>query len=370
MDTIKVFISTLTSAISNCSLYSKDHTSIDEFTRRSLAILEKLLEESGGFEIMLIEDDFIINKTSFKEIGLQVNNLKKRLKRKGLSRIEFLPGVAFEELRQFIPEILEIDKKVPAFPHIKTGVLDIQTEESKTKDDFDNDDISGFVSKQTEIVKQIYQDISHSKQTNIERLNDVIGNFVSAFRKKTNILNLITYAKSREEYTYIHATNVSVLSIFQMETLGIRESLFLRDIGIAGLLHDVGKLFISKETLDKQDVLEEKDWEEIKLHPLYGARFLSSIGELPPLAPLVAFQHHLKYNGQGYPELRMSHMKQHICSQVVAISDCFDALRSTRPYRKGFEIKEILPLMQKDASCSFNPFLLSNFIRRINKALT
>jgi len=370
MDIINNFISALMSTISNCALYSKDHTAIDEFTRKSHMILENILKELGSFEIMLIDEDLIINKTLFKDMGLQINNLKKRLKRKGFSRIEFMPGLTFEELRQFIPEILEIDKKLPVFPHIRTGVLDIQLEEAKTEDDFDNDDISGFVSKQIEMVKEIYQYISDSKQAKIPRINEVIGNFVSAFRKKTNILKLLCYSKSQEEYTYIHATNVSVLSIFQMETLGIRERLFLRDIGIAGLLHDVGKLFISEEPLRKSGVLDEKDWEVIKLHPLYGARFLSSIGGLPHLVPIVAFQHHLKYDGQGYPEHHVCHVKQHICSQVVSISDCFDALRSKRPYRKGLEIKEILPIMQKDTGHAFNPFLLENFIRAMYRSLS
>jgi HD-GYP domain-containing protein (c-di-GMP phosphodiesterase class II) len=370
MDADINFLSTLTSAISNCALYSGDHTSIDEFARKCLAILEKLLRESGSFEIMLIDDDLIINKASFKEIGLQANNLKKRIKRKGLSRIEFLAGVTFEELRRFIPEILEIDKKLPEFTHIKTGVLDIQTEETLNVDDMDGEDISSFLSKQVEMMKEIYRGISHSRKINIEKLGDVMKNLVSAFGGKTNILNLLSFAGSREEYTYIHATNVSVLSIFQMKTLGMEERLFLRDIGLAGLFHDIGKLYISKEVLGKKSRLDEKDWEEIKLHPLYGARVLSSVEGIPPLCSIVAFQHHMKYDGRGYPELRISQIKQHICSQVVAISDCFDALRSTRPYRKGFEIKEVFPILQKDASRAFNPFLLKNFMSRMYKALS
>jgi len=365
---VKNFISSLMSAISNCSLYSREHASVDGFTLKSLKILENLLKKSDKFEIMLIEDDLIINKTSFKEIGLQVDNLKKRIKRKGLSRIEFLPNVTFEEMRQFISEITETDKKMSVFPHIKTGVLDIQLEEAKTDDDFDSNDISGFLSQQTEIVKEIYKDIASTHQTNIPRLNKVMGNFLAAFRKEVNVLKLLSHAKSREEYSYIHATNVSVLSIFQMKTLGVKESLFLRDIGIAGLLHDIGKLFISGDTLGKKGVLEEKEWAVIKLHPLHGARFLSSIRGLAPLVTIVAFEHHLKYDGQGYPQLNVF-KNQHICSQVVSISDCFDALRSTRPYRKGLEIKEILAIMQKDTSHAFNPFLLENFIRRIDKAL-
>ena len=252
MVTVKKFLSALMSAISNCSLYSKNHVSVDTFIQKSIKMLDNLLQESDKFEIMLIEEDLIINKTLFKEIGLQADNLIKRMKRKGLSRIEFLPNVTPEEMRQFISDILETGKKTPAFPHIKTGVLDIQLEEAKTDDDFDSDDISGFLSQQTEIVREIYKDIASTQQTDVPRLNQVMGNFLSAFRKKVNVLKLLSHAKSREEYSYIHATNVSVLSIFQMKALGVKESLFLRDIGIAGLLHDIGKLFISGETLAKK----------------------------------------------------------------------------------------------------------------------
>ena len=357
------------SALSNCSLYSKDHASVEAFARKSFSLLENILQESAHFELMLIDDDLVINKTSFKQLGMQVENLRKRLKRKGISYINFLPGVTFKELWELIPEILESEKKVPLFPHIKIGVLDIELEESKINEEFDDNDSSEFLSEQMMHIKEIFHDISSTQQMSVPRLNEVMGHFASAFRKNRNVLNLLSRAQSREEYTYIHATNVAVLSIFQMKTLGIKENLFLRDIGIAGLLHDVGKLFISEEILGKKGALEEQEWAAIKLHPLHGARFLTSIKGIPRIAPIVAFEHHRKYNRQGYPELQLSQEKQHIGSQVVAISDCFDALRSSRPYRKGLEIKEILSIMEKDSERGFNPFLLENFIRRMDKEL-
>jgi HD-GYP domain-containing protein (c-di-GMP phosphodiesterase class II) len=369
MDNLKNFISTLMAAISNCALYSKDHASLDEFIVNSLKFLEKFLKESDKLVIMLIEDDLIINKSPAKDIGLQCNNLKKRLIGKGLSYIEFLPGVTYNEIKQLIPEILETDKKMSLFTHIKTGVLNIRLEDAKTEEVFDINNIPDFISKQIEIVKEICKNISSAQQINILRLNQVIGNFLSAFKKKVNVVELLSNAKSREEYSYFHATNVSVLSIFQIRTLGVKDGTFLRDIGMAGLLHDAGKLFISSETLGKKSSLEKNDWETIKLHPLLGARFLSSLKGLPPLVPVVAFEHHLKYDGKGYPERKVYYEKQHICSQVVAISDCFDALRSTRPYRKGLEIRELLPIMEKDSGHAFNPFLLENFMCRMNKAL-
>lgn len=369
MDAVISFLSTLTSAISNCALYSREHASVDECARRCLSILERILTESDSLEIMLIDDDLIVNQTSFKEIGLQAHNLRKRLKRKGLSRIEFLRGVTFQELRSFIPEILEVDKKLPHFLHIKTGVLDIRTESAAKGDDVIGGDVTSYLTEKITMVKEMYKDIVQFRRVNVSGISSALENFVVGFSTKANILNLLGYAASREEYSYIHATNVSVLSIFQMRTLGISDKLFLRDIGLAGLFHDIGKIRISTEVLGKKAALSEKEWDEVKLHPLYGARILSSVAGLPPLCSIIAFQHHMQYDGKGYPNPRFSHMKQHICSQIVSIADCFDALRSTRPYKRGFEKKEIFPLMQKDSARAFNPFLLKNFMYRMHKAL-
>ena len=370
MDPVIRFLSTLTSAMSNCALYSREHASVAECARKSLAILEEVLASSDHVEIMLIEDDLIVNKASFKEIGLQTSNLMKRIKRKGLSRIEFLPGITFEEMRTFIPEILEVDRKLPDFPHIRTGVLDIRTDEASKTDDEVGGDVMSFLSEKIHMIKEIYRDIVQFKRLNIGAMNSAMEGLVAGFSTKANILNLLGYATSREEYAYIHATNVSVLSIFQMKTLGISEKLFLRDIGLAGLLHDIGKLRISREVLGKKTALSDKDWEEVKLHPIYGARILSSLDGLPPLCSIIAFQHHMHYDGKGYPKVQLFPMRQHVCSQVVSIADCFDALRSARPYKKRLKIKEIFPLMQKDSVRAFNPFLLKNFMCRLLKALS
>ena len=368
MDTAASFLSTLTSAISNCALYSREHPSIDEFARKGLVLLQKLFGESDNFDIMIIDDDLVINKKSFKGIGLQTTNLVKRIKRKGLARIEFLPGVTFKELRTFIPEILEVGKKIPDFPHIKTGVIDIRTEEAVKDEDVNSGESMTFLSQQLETMREIYKEILQLRRIGINTVNGVMENMVSAVSEKTNVLGALGYAHSREEFAYVHATNVSILSIFQMKSLGIGDRILLRDIGLAGLLHDIGKLYISQEALAKKKELTEEDWQEIHLHPFYGARVLSSLDGLPPLCAIVSFQHHMRYDGQGYPQT-VSPMKQHICSQVVAIADCFDALRSMRPYRKGLEMKEVFAMMRRDSSHAFNPFLLKHFIQRLYKTL-
>lgn len=370
MENIRNFLSTLTAAISNCAMYSKDHPAVDEFTRRSAKVLDILLRESGRFDILYVGNRLIINDTLFTAFGLQGIKLISRLKRKGISYVKFLPDMTVDELKHFVDEMVESDKKMPLFPHIKTGVLDVQISEDNKDADFDSDDIPGFVSRQVEMAKNIYDDISQAKKPDMTMLDEMMKNFVAAFRKRANVLQLLSDAKTRQEYTYIHATNVSALSIFQLEGLGLKEKSILCDVGIAGLLHDVGKLFISAAPLEKKGALDAKEWEEIKRHPLYGAKYLYPVEGLPHLATIVAFQHHFRKDGKGYPVLRTMSMDLHICSEIVTISDVFDALRSARPYRKDLQTQEVLLIMKKDSGRAFNPVLLNNFMRRLNETLT
>lgn len=107
----------------------------------------------------------------------------------------------------------------------------------------------------------------------------------------------------------------------------------------------------------------------MELHPLYGAQYLAKINGLTRLAPIAAFEHHLRYDGRGYPKLK-SNIKQHICSQMIAISDAFDILRITTPHQTALDLKEVLVTMKTKDEGLFNPFLIDNFIRSIHLALS
>lgn len=367
--------------VSKCMLYSKDHASVDGLIEKAFSILNDILEKSEAFELMIIENDLVINKKPLREIGLQEKNLMKRLKRKGITHINFSKGVTISELKQLVAHISTNETGIitsQTSPHIKVGVVDVHIDGFKglqsvgfriDKVSDTQKRLSEFTSEQIEKAKEEYSKISPFKMLHLAGFEELIVQFVLMLKKEINILKLLKPVQSYSGYDETHATNVSVLTIFQAQSIGIREE-FHGDIGLAALLHDVGKLFIPREILMKESPLKEKEKEIMELHPLYGAQYLAKIEGLTHLAPIVAFEHHLRYDGTGYPKLKGINIKQHICSQMIAISDTFDTLRNTGSYRKALDLKDILITMKTKDSGLFNPFLIDNFIRSIHLALS
>ena len=126
-------------------------------------------------------------------------------------------------------------------------------------------------------------------------------------------------------------------------------------------MHDMGKMFVAKDVLEKPGKLDAEEWNQMKQHPVLGAKYLAALPDVPKLALVAAFEHHMKFDGSGYPDTKRRGKRQHIVSQMVAVADFFDALRTERPYRKAMDIAAIIGLIKEATGKDFNPLLVENF---------
>jgi putative nucleotidyltransferase with HDIG domain len=154
--------------------------------------------------------------------------------------------------------------------------------------------------------------------------------------------------------------NVSVLAMSQARALNLDGAL-LREFGFAALMHDIGKVNTPLEVLNKPDKLTKEEFEIMKRHVVDGAHILRKTPEMPALAPIVAFEHHLKQDLSGYPE-KIGHRSLNLCTMVVSISDVFDALRSRRPYREGLATDRVKAIMSEQGNPAFNQTLMKRFV--------
>jgi HD-GYP domain-containing protein (c-di-GMP phosphodiesterase class II) len=146
-------------------------------------------------------------------------------------------------------------------------------------------------------------------------------------------------------------------------------SAFVHDAGTAALLHDVGKLKVPPDVLSSPTKLTESQIVLMKRHPEDGARMLMGTGRLPDLAAVVAFEHHLQFDGGGYPAVPAG-WKTHVASEITHVADVYDALRSDRPYRQGLPPETAAQMMTADTGRVFDPYILNVFFEQVAPRLT
>ncbi len=189
--------------------------------------------------------------------------------------------------------------------------------------------------------------------------------FIKGFSKGLPPMALLAILKSADEYTFTHVINVCILTMSQAESLGFKGE-YLYQIGIASVLHDVGKLFVPEEIIRKPDMLTREERSIIETHTIKGAKYILNLENIPKLAVLGAMEHHIKYNGSGYPLIRGG-WQPNIVSQMIAIADVFDALRSRRSYSEPKSLELIKQILQQEKGTTFNPFLVDNFLKLIER---
>jgi HD-GYP domain-containing protein (c-di-GMP phosphodiesterase class II) len=357
-DTSSDFISYLTTAMSNIALYSKEHESVTDLIDKALATLDNLYVDDT-LNITLLGRSLIFNDTPVMAKGIHIENFRKRLRTNGIEKIIIKKGISTGELREFISRMALKGETPGSSEHILVGTVQVRFKSAESE-------VQAMMDENISVIKDVYQGVSRFKKLDVFGLEEAVVGFISALKREANILRIVSPVKSYSEYTYVHAANVSTLTLFQSEFLGLKgENLY--DAGLAGLLHDVGKMFISQEILEKQAKLNESEWHEMKRHPIQGALYLSKLQDVPKLAVIATFEHHMKFNGGGYPATKKRGRRQHIISQLVAISDFFDAMRTERPYRKALEVQTIIGIMKKSAGYDFNPQLVDNFLKAIHQ---
>jgi response regulator RpfG family c-di-GMP phosphodiesterase len=351
------FISYIMSAATHCSLYSKKHPFVNEFSEKALKTAEGLYIDDRLI-LTLLGDTLLINDEPIREKGQHIKSLIKRMKRKGIERIVIERTVEPDEFQNFIAS-LSGQGDILSTDHISVGTIEVKLKTGESG-------ITSLINEGIEKSKAVYNRVSRFKRLDTIGLEEIVAAFVSALKRESNVLKIISPVKSHSEYTYVHITNVSILTIFQAELFGLKGDI-LYEAGIAGLLHDIGKTFISQEILEKKEALSPSDWQEIKKHPVYGALYLSTLPDIPRLAVIAAFEHHMKYDGSGYPDTRSYNRRPHIISQMVAIADFFDALRTHRAYRRSMGLNEIIAMIVNSRGKDFYPLVVDTFINGLNR---
>ena len=214
-----------------------------------------------------------------------------------------------------------------------------------------------------EAVASMFNEVRMGQMLNTEQTQRVVSEITQSVLRHPNALLSIVRVKQADEYTYMHSVAVSALMIALARQLGFEDD-EVHEAGMAGLLHDVGKMAIDDGILNKPDSLTDNEFEQIKRHPEYGVRYLQKGSEPVSRAVLEAcYSHHEKMDGSGYPRgLKGDQIS--LLSRMVAVCDVYDALTSDRPYKQGWGPSETVQRMAQWTG-HFDPQIFQAFVRSV-----
>ena len=266
-----------------------------------------------------------------------------------------------------IKELLQTRKTVKIVHHVPEESVYLEEDLSDDRIVRLNEQVKTRI---TEDVTKLFDDIeSDSNASLAQNISDTIVNDVL---KKDGVGLNLDELKVSDEYTFKHSVDVAAGSIILAKYLGLGAD-NIRDIGTAGVLHDIGKIMIPNEILNKNGKLTDKEFAVIKNHPVYGYQMLSKNQSIAEPIRRAVLYHHEKFCGGGYPSgLKGNEIP--LYARVLSVIDVFDALVTERPYHKAYSVADTLEVMytmyaQFDAEV-FQAFLKSLIVYPIGSVIT
>jgi len=367
------FLRALSKLLRDRVLYPEKHPQLLVDVSALQSTVPLLFAERPERTFVFIEDQIFVDDRLLPTASAHPPDAVKILRDRRIDALVLREGLSLEEITSFLDDLLgsKLDNTPrPAFRSSHIEIRGLSSKEEKKPvlhSDFEGRGATPSKSSlskmqfsdETKIIREIYTEwnASHGKQVGMvfKIMNALEKGLYEHYQSFIPLADL----KSYDEYTYVHAINLAILTMAQAESFGFpREA--VHAFGIGALLHDVGKTEVSLNVLNKQGQLTPEEFEEMKKHPVLGATVLLQYPEIPPIAAIVAYEHHLKYDGSGYPTMKQKRMP-HIASRFTSISDHFDAMRSNRPYREAMPPEKIFEVMQENRGTALDPTLLDHF---------
>lgn len=196
-----------------------------------------------------------------------------------------------------------------------------------------------------------------------EKYQSLFHQLLTELEQDETLQNILVDIASNDPNLFKHCLNVAIYSIAIAQELRIGDYLLLT-LFKASLFHDIGKIFISRNVLDKNGRLTDEEYEYIQNHSLYGVQYLKLNGISSQSILLPVLQHHERLDGSGYPN-RSKTEKLHLFAKIIAVADVFDALSTDRCYRKALTPHQAFNILKKDCGTKFD----TEIIRAFSKAI-
>ncbi len=211
------------------------------------------------------------------------------------------------------------------------------------------------------LIKKYFTLLKQNKSIDIAEIKSVIGDIVDQIIRNPNIVYNMVDIRSHDNYTYAHSVNVCVISVMVGIALNLNRKQ-LETLGIGALLHDIGKILIDNEILNKPAKLEPNESELVRKHAKDGYELIKQKTNINFLSSHIVFQHHEREDGSGYPR-GLTRKRIHHFSKIVAVADTYDAMTSNRVYQKEITSQQAIEEIKFEAGRKFDPEVVEAFLQ-------
>jgi HD-GYP domain-containing protein (c-di-GMP phosphodiesterase class II) len=345
------------------TLYPANHPRVRESVANVVSAVKQVLEEreTDSVTFLVVGEDLVVDDEALRRASLPQVQFVQSLKQRGIERLTLADGLTEEEALPFI-DALALGPTPRSSPHIVLGRVRVSIDEELS--DETASERQELSVEQLERVREAFGRFRSERKLPLSQIEQLVWGFIDSLSHTTRAILPLAKLKEHDEYTFVHSVNVSLLVLAQARSFGIQGAM-LHSFGMAGLLHDIGKLMIPLTVLNKTGTLEAGEWEEMKTHAEQGAWLLSEIEGTAPLPILVAYEHHLRVDLKpNYPQLRSPRMPN-LASRMTAVADSYDAMSTVRPYQQPLMRAAAIEILKKRSGTFFDPLLVGNFIRLI-----
>jgi putative nucleotidyltransferase with HDIG domain len=368
------FLTSCAQALSIMTLYPDGHPSRERAVDAAYLQLEGLSASTSSPSFTFLEEEVVFGGDPVRE--LKDWEWSRRLSEAGIERLEFERRLSRDEFESFLQEILArlmlstidtTDRRQLRSLGVRFGAVGIQ---GQLDDPVDHPvpqlaTLDLALTEEADMVRWLQREVQSGAPVPLVEAEAVVRSLSVAMHSDRRMILPLLQLKEFDQYTTTHSLNVAVLAMGLAEQLGCSAA-DVRAYGVAGLLHDIGKIKIPLEVLTKPGKLTDEERLIMNRHPVDGARIILESDEDLDLAAVVAYEHHIMLNGGGYPAMHFGRGCA-LASRLVHVCDVYDALRTRRPYRDAWESEKVMAYLVERSGSEFDPDLVNGFLRMLKE---
>jgi putative nucleotidyltransferase with HDIG domain len=345
----------LMAAAKNMALYPAVHPSVQQPLARCFQELSELLRQKGKLALGVVEQVVVFEGIPFYSSHPAIQDLQRRFERLQINALEIHEGITEEEWAAFIRLLNEDPAAV-----LKAGAFSSALHE-RGLEHILSKDAREVYNVALQAAGEALQEARLGRIPRSDKAKAAVEDLKRLLAADQPALLALTLIKSYDNYLFNHSVNVSVLALALAQGIKVPDR-DLSDIGLAGLLHDIGKTLTPKDIILKPASLTDEEWEIMKEHPLKSEEIVSQMEGVSDLVARMVREHHICFDCKGYPPLEPG-QRPHPYSKIITVADCYDAITTLRPYQKPFHPREAMRIMERLSGRVIDPKYYEAFVK-------